>query len=280
MHRASGIFYSVKTVAPGFYYEESFESRADMLYHEVRMLDVVKSNHIVSVFQTMTMQNGDYVAIMEYMPEGHLHRNLAMGGGLRHEWEFKAIFSQLVEAVRSVHANDIAHRSINPWAFLCNNGTVKLAKFRFATQIGESTAQYWQATHGERGRRYMAPELVLNYKKLKRRREPHPLDLKAVDVFALGVTFYKVLTGSMPWLIAPGGGHDFLETLYTRGLESVYLPLPEKFPRELNELILGMLAVSPSKRYTIEDVASHTFFSRNSTLDIPRLGDAESDLTP
>lgn len=91
------------------------------------------------------------------------------------------IFYPILKAVSYLHNKEISHRDLKMTNILVSsNGTVKLIDFGFA----DNKKRWLEAYCGTPS--YMAPEIVLKKKYLG----------KHVDVWALGVVLYKLLTGN------------------------------------------------------------------------------------
>lgn len=97
--------------------------------------------------------------------------------------------------------------------------------------------------HGTRG--FLSPEQLINT-------APEPIDATAVDVWALGITLYMMVTGRHPFL------SPHLKISNRAELEQFMSTKTLKFPSfvsyELKQLLRGMLEKNPLERYTISDV--------------------------
>src|SRR6202790_116152 len=112
------------------------------------------------------------------------------------------LFLQVLEAVHYAHTNLVAHRDLKPPNILVTRrGDVKLLDFGIAKLLGGGTDG--SATEVTRlgGRAatpdYAAPEQILG----------EPITT-AVDVYALGVLLFEILTGVRPFDAARSGAED------------------------------------------------------------------------
>lgn len=104
--------------------------------------------------------------------------------------EARYVFKQVVLGVKHIHDNDFCHRDLKMTNILINsNGLVKIIDFGFACKSKNHHSMYCGTPS------YMAPEMVM-----KRQYLGQPL-----DVWALGVVLYKLLTGEYAF-----GGECFI----------------------------------------------------------------------
>jgi serine/threonine-protein kinase len=126
-----------------------------------------------------------YIA-MEYV-EGNSLREYFARGVKFSERDAISIVSQLLEALAHAHERRVWHRDIKPANLIVmTNGRVKVADFGIA-RIEASDLTLTGAVMGTPG--YMAPEQYA----------AAAIDHRA-DVFAAGVVFYQLLTGSRPFI--------------------------------------------------------------------------------
>jgi tRNA A-37 threonylcarbamoyl transferase component Bud32 len=132
---------------------------------------------------------GFYYFIMEFV-DGASLRQLLASGPLSTQ-ETVRIVSQVCDALQYAHEEGIVHRDVKPENILLDRkGRVKIADFGLAKLMGglpdrfslTGSRQVMGTPH------YMAPEQI---------ERPHTVDHR-VDVYALGVCFYEMLTGELP----------------------------------------------------------------------------------
>ncbi|XP_014390772.1 PREDICTED: serine/threonine-protein kinase MARK2-like [Myotis brandtii] len=121
---------------------------------------------------------------MEHVRGGDIREHLETEGRLT-EREARAAFRQLVSAHQYCHHRGIAHQDLKPANILIDaNMTIKLADFGFGKEAkGPKLSTFCSTIY------YMAPEILKNqdYNGCK------------VDVWSLGVTLYKKMTGKVPF---------------------------------------------------------------------------------
>jgi len=140
---------------------------------------------IVAVYDYGEDAEVAYIA-MEYV-EGNSLREYFARGARFSERDAVSIMSQLLEALAHAHERRVWHRDIKPGNLIVMmNGRVKVADFGIA-RIEASDLTQTGAVLGSPG--YMAPEQYA----------AAAIDHRA-DVFAAGVVFYQLLTGSRPFV--------------------------------------------------------------------------------
>jgi serine/threonine protein kinase len=134
-------------------------------------------------------ENGQPYIVMRYMSGGSLSDRLRFGA-LSVE-EAQKIITRLAPALDAAHTNGIVHRDIKPDNILFDQyGTVFLSDFGLA-HLKESTGLISQSDLNIMGTpAYMSPEQVQGDRELDGRS----------DIYSLGVVFYQMLTGSMPYV--------------------------------------------------------------------------------
>lgn len=107
----------------------------------------------------------------------------------RLEWkEFKPVFLEILEGVRTLHNHDIIHRDLKPSnIMIAESGTVKILDFGLAKALydEEKTSSIGDIIGTPQ---YMSPEQILN----------KDIDERS-DLYQLGVILYRVLSGEFPF---------------------------------------------------------------------------------
>lgn len=148
---------------------------------------VSKLNHpnVVDVYDVGEC-NGRHYIVMEYI-RGRTLKQLISQRGALHQAEAVNIMIQLTSAVLHAHENNIIHRDIKPQNVLVkDDGTVKITDFGIA--LAHDAVQLTQTDAVLGSAHYLAPETT---------RGESPTN--QVDIYALGIVFYELLTGSVPF---------------------------------------------------------------------------------
>lgn len=148
------------------------------------------------------------------------------------------ICSHLVESLYYTHNNLIAHCDIKPSNILFNaHGQMKLADFGLSIDVGKIGE-----SHKFIGSlAYSPPEIFLK----KQNYDPF-----LADVWSLGVLFYEMLTGELPF---PSKDINELKRSVLVG----YFASSYRAKHPLWCLIKRMILVDPEKRISIEELANH-----------------------
>jgi predicted ATPase/signal transduction histidine kinase/GAF domain-containing protein len=153
--------------------------------------------------------------------------------------EFLPIAISLAAALRQVHARGLIHKDIKPAHILVDaaSGSVWLTGFGIASRLPRErvTAEPPDEIAGTLA--YLAPEQT--------GRMNRSIDARS-DLYSLGVTFYEMLTGVLPFTAA-----DPMEWVHCHIARQ---PVPPdvratETPRALSAIVMKLLAKSPEERY-------------------------------
>lgn len=159
--------------------------------------------------------------------------------------EFLNIGIQLASALKSLHQNCIIHKDIKPSNIIINaeTGTVKLTDFSIASRLSKENTQINSANLVEGTIAYMSPEQT--------GRMNRTLDYRS-DFYSLGVTFYEILTGELPF-----NSSDILELVHCHIAKH---PVPPRelvknaengceIPQVVSDIVMKLLAKNAEDRY-------------------------------
>ena len=156
---------------------------------EAENLSRIDHPHIVKVLEYFEANNTVYYA-MEYIDGGSLDERIAQRGGLT-EAEGKAYARQIAEALAYMHAHKMLHLDLKPGnVMLRRSGEAVLIDFGLSKQYDENGNPESSTTVGG-GTPGYAPIEQANYHEGK----GFPVTM---DVYALGATLFKMLTGMRP----------------------------------------------------------------------------------
>ncbi|HEY9831217.1 MAG TPA: AAA family ATPase [Stenomitos sp.] len=152
---------------------------------------------------------------------------------------FLPLAINLSKILGRIHSANIIHKDINPANIVLNLNTnvVKIIDFGIATQFSRTNPTFKSPHVLEGTLAYLSPEQT--------GRMNRSLDYRT-DFYSLGVTFYELLTGQVPFLTT-----DVLELVHCH-LAKPPIPLCElnpKIPKPVSDIILKLMAKNAEERY-------------------------------
>lgn len=211
----------------------------ELFYREARLASSLSHPHIASVVDFGEDPNFGLFMVMEFVEGEPLNRLLHREQRLAVRPACELIW-QIAEALRYIHANDIVHCDIKTENILVCEGldpktqkrrqTVKLLDFGLARSL--SSARQTSSLSGTP--HYVAPERI--------RGEPAS---PASDVYGVGILFYELITGQVPW-------DGNVAHILAGHLEHAPTPpsrLVDGLDPAVETLILHALAKTPAERH-------------------------------
>ena len=179
--------------------------------------------------------------VMPYIEGETLRTRLAREGELPVS-EAVRILRDVIDALASAHKRGVVHRDIKPDNVLLAENHGYVTDFGVAKAVSEATGRQQLTTVGVALGTpiYMAPEQAAA--------DPH-LDHR-VDIYAVGVLAYELLTGRPPF--AGGTAQQILAAHLTETPIPV-TTLRGAVPRRLSELVMKCLEKSPGDRWQSAD---------------------------
>jgi serine/threonine protein kinase len=155
---------------------------------EAEAMSRLEHPDLVKVHDWGTEQGRPYL-VMDLLPGGSLHDRLRREGPLPAD-EAAELIARLADAMAFAHARGVIHRDIKPAnVLLRDDGSPVLTDFGLARLLGRKTRLTQTGDLlGSPG--YMAPEQATG---------DHRAVGPATDIYAVGVTLYECLTGSLPF---------------------------------------------------------------------------------
>jgi serine/threonine protein kinase len=199
---------------------------------EAKTLAKFSHHNIVTLYTAIEEENRFYL-IMEYV-EGETVKSMIDEKGALPLEECIGIFLQVLQGVGYAHQIQVIHRDIKPANIIITpEGRAKITDFGIAKVAGD--VQLTQVGLRIGTLRYMPPE-QLNGKE----------STYACDIYSLGVTFFEMLTGQVPFK-----GDSQYELI--RMVESEPPPslrsFVESIPEGVDQAILKSLSKAPEDRF-------------------------------
>ncbi len=151
------------------------------------------------------------------------------------------IVAQIAEALDYAHRDGVIHRDIKPAnVMLLKNGQVKVTDFGIAKAISSSKTKTGIILGTPN---YMSPEQIMGQK----------IDSKS-DIFSLGVLFYQLLTGELPF-----HGDNLSGLLYqiTQINHTSCREYNHRIPKACDQILDRALAKDPAQRFRTAGQMAH-----------------------
>ncbi|MFN6498647.1 MAG: AAA family ATPase [Nostoc sp. DedQUE01] len=145
----------------------------------------------------------------------------------------------LTDILGKIHAANVIHKDINPGNIVLNpdTGVVKIIDFGIATQFNRTNPTFKSHYALEGTLAYLSPEQTGRMNRSLDRR---------TDFYSLGVTFYELLTGHLPFPTT-----DILELIHCHIAKQPVPPheLNPAIPKAASDIVLKLMAKNAEDRY-------------------------------
>uniref|UniRef100_A0A665WQS8 non-specific serine/threonine protein kinase n=1 Tax=Echeneis naucrates TaxID=173247 RepID=A0A665WQS8_ECHNA len=204
-----------------------------LLSREISSMESLQHPNVVRLYEVVETPSRLYL-VLEYAGGGDLHNRICNEGKFSDN-SSKIIFAQILSAIKYMHNINIIHRDLKAENVLfASNGCVKVADFGFSTQVSNRNDALDTFCGSPP---YAAPELFRDESYLG----------PPVDVWAMGVLLFFMVTGTMPFRAETMGK---LRRCIIEGTYSV----PPWMPGPCQKLIKGILKTAPAERYAVEQM--------------------------
>ncbi|CAH8665439.1 unnamed protein product [Heterobilharzia americana] len=215
------------------------EKTRRLLSQELTNMERLHHPHIIRVYEVHEVLQRWHL-VMEYAPKGELNSHLKRSGRLD-EKTARNYSSQILSALDHLHTNGVVHRDLKAEnVFIVSNMYVKLGDFGFSKCAAPDAA----LTTFCGSPPYAAPELFVADSYLG----------PAVDLWALGVLTFYMVTGNLPFKA------DSLQKIKRLILSGEYR-IPSYVTPHCQALISGLLTHTAERRFTISQAKNSPWFS-------------------
>ncbi|WP_392481869.1 AAA family ATPase [Nostoc sp. C110] len=215
--------------------EQCTPNNIEQLKHEYAIAQRLNITAAVKVY-ALEMHQGIPYLIMEDFEARSLDQLLDQ---FQEPVSFLKIAIEITSKLAQIHTYNIVHKDIKPQNILVNLETsqVKIADFGIATFIPYQQQIVSSSSRIEGSLPYLAPEQT--------GRMNRGIDHRS-DLYSLGVTFYEMLTGQLPFQ-----GKDPLEWVHCHIAQSPPSPkkLNDDIPQILCDIIIKLLSKVAEQRY-------------------------------
>lgn len=157
----------------------------------------------------------------------------------------------MLQGLHYIHSQGFSHRDLKPENILLDkNYDIKIVDFGFACPLeGRDGSGFNRSVIGTPG--YMAPEIL----------DKHPYQGQVVDLFAVGVILFIMLTQHPPFSMA-NSDDMYYKLLATQRSDLFWKAHSNRkaagfFSEEFKDLITCMLQVHPHQRLCMADIIGH-----------------------
>ena len=236
----------VETTDGDAVYTEPYED----FYREVAVMKKLNHANLIKLKEVLfDKKKKKYYMIMDYCSKGAIMDYDEETESFIYPWkedkepftdsQLEKIINNSAQGLYYLHYHGIAHRDIKPQnLLLCEDFSVKLADFGQSHLLSDArTSSRRLGTDF-----FISPELLSSETKI---------DLKAADVWALGITFYLIIFGEFPLGNEEEGSESELKFGESREISE-----------DLKDLLRKMLEKNPVIRIKAEEMIKHPFVER------------------
>lgn len=238
----------------------------DFDLNEINNLINLNHPNIINMYKYFTDEYYLYI-VLEYCEGGSLDDLIKQNGPVRPPTLYNYCY-QILTALKHCHDLQVSHCDIKPANVLIDkNKRLKLADFGLSKGFSpklmskdtsnSDTKKHFIGKNGQiltknfaGSKPYMSPELI----------QLTAYDPFKADIWSLGVTFYQLATGHLPW-----NTYDLKEMRMSITM-GVFSFQNTKLPPAFCNIIHRMLEVKPTKRATLEWLLEQSIFSQASII--------------
>lgn len=223
-------------------------SRSLPLQREQSLLSKLSSSQIVSCLGfDITRENSSFLynLWMEYLPGGSLRELIQRHGGFLDESTARSFAVQVMEGLRYLHWNGIAHCDLKSQNILIGEDGPKIADLGCAKLIRRNPRSCSMADFSGTPM-FMAPEVA--------RGEEQGFE---ADIWAFGCLVIEMVTGANPW----SSRADPVSILYRIGFSDDVPEIPAWLSDDARDFLGRCLTRDPRQRWTAEQLLGHPFLN-------------------
>nr|WPS94690.1 Ca2+/calmodulin-dependent protein kinase kinase beta and related serine/threonine protein kinases [Naematelia aurantialba]WVH01949.1 Ser/Thr protein kinase [Naematelia aurantialba] len=240
------------------------EDPLGLIRREIAVMKKLDHPNIVHLYEAISMPNADALfLVLEYMPGGVLMQvhlaptaeNVSPPFDMEQSREY---FRQLCLGLEYLHANEVIHRDVKPDNVLLSEdrSIVKLCDFGVSEMfVGRGDDRIKQSGGSPA---FLSPESFAS--------NTADVHGKAVDIWALGVTLYCMLTGRLPFNVE--NPIELFEVVRQQSPE-----LRAEWDEDLKNLLHGMLEKDPGHRIEMNVIREHPWTTARGELPMIPIDD-------
>jgi predicted ATPase/signal transduction histidine kinase/CheY-like chemotaxis protein/tRNA A-37 threonylcarbamoyl transferase component Bud32 len=206
------------------------------LIHQYKILQNLEIEGVVKPLALESYQNGLAVIFEDFDGETLIKAINAQKLDIK---DFLKIAIQLSAVLEQLHKNNLIHQDINSQNILLNltSYEIKFIDFILALSSSKENSYISNSDFCEGNLPYMSPEQT--------GRMNRAIDYRT-DFYSLGVTFYEMLTGKLPFI-----ANDPLELIHCHIAKTPISPkeVNPKIPQVISDIVMKLLAKMAEDRY-------------------------------
>jgi predicted ATPase/signal transduction histidine kinase/DNA-binding response OmpR family regulator/tRNA A-37 threonylcarbamoyl transferase component Bud32 len=208
------------------------------LKHEYHLLKQVDSQYVIKAVDWFE-DNNYSVIVLEDTSGQSLKQEIKENGGPIPFEQFIPLALKITKGLAAVHSKNIIHKDINPSNIIRSpqTGELKIIDFNIATTYDIKVSYTGSPEKLQGTLPYISPEQTGRMNRW--------LDHRS-DLYSLGVTFYEMLTGKLPF--QHGAPMEIVYAHLARHPEPPHL-LNNQVPVILSKIVMKLLAKNPEERY-------------------------------
>src|SRR5262249_39949910 len=259
-------YVAIKVLAESLAHDESVKER---FLREARSMAALNDPHIIQIY-FIGDDAGQTYFVMEFVDGESLGSLLKREIKLKPEQAAKIVY-QTAQGLATAHDKGVIHRDIKPGNLMVTaKGSVKIADFGIALKTQDFSKKLTSTGEFVGTPGYLSPEVCLG----------KPVDQRS-DIFSLGIVFFEMLTGRMPFTD---------ESPLGLMLEVVKAEIPDV--REINHdvdpeiarILDKMIAKDPNERYQnchdlVAELGAHPLVAKGGPISLqPKMSAAAATM--
>ena len=236
--------------------------------NEIRILASIKSDHIITYKEAFIEEKEKILCLVtEFANKGDLFQKITYFKQMQKSFEEKDIwniFIQILQGLKCLHDHNILHRDLKSAnIFLFNNNLAKIGDLNVSKVTKNGIG------HTQTGTPYYASPEVWNDESYTNKS----------DIWSLGCVLYEMICLTPPFKA------ESMDGLYHKIIKGKYNKIPEKYSKELNEILKLLFNVNPKERPSCDELLKNSiiknkieFFEENNKFNDNINNDEESEL--
>lgn len=209
---------------------------------EIMIMKMARHPHIINLYEVIYREDEIYL-VMEYAEGGELFSYIVKHKRLDSDTARK-FFQQIVSALSYLHIKvSVTHRDLKPEnILLTKNKLIKLSDFGLSNVMSEG--EFLKTSCGSPN--YASPEVVAGTLYIG----------PATDIWSAGCVLYTLLVGRLPF------DDHYMPALFRKIKTGDYV-IPDYVDSGAADMLRGMMTVDVDKRFTIDIIRAHPWFTVN-----------------